>query len=193
MSKHNTDESITENKGFRYICIALSFVAFTCIPFASLINNTFYREYTNYYSVDQRNSLEDFSRFTATLDVENDKVYYIFNNSSGAHYYQAIFEATPVKINMNTELNHFCWSLGEPRFNGDIWSWNLSADDWAWILERDEFTYVYLHVVDQIFIDSYSELFEDPRMIQNGQAFKVERNEAGKIQLKWNNWKNYTS
>lgn len=190
MSKHNTDENITENKGFRYICIALSFVAFTCIPFASLINNTFYREYTKNWEVGQRLALEDFSNFTATLDVEKDKVYYVYNNSDGGIYYKAMFDAIPVRINISTELKHTCWSLGEPRFNGDIWSWNLSADDWAWILERDQFTYVYLHRVDQIFIDSYSELFEDPRMIQNGQAFKVERNEADKIQLKWDNWKN---
>lgn len=162
------------NKVKNIIVAIITCVAVSVVPLGTVINNVFFRSYTKgYYSTN--NSLSDFKSFSQTLDEEKDKIYYIYANSTGATYYRAIYYSLPVKINLSTELGFYSWSLGAPRYDGDVWSINLTVEEWEKILIDGGYTYVYVHHADEIFIETYKFLFKNEEEIVDNSKFIVKK------------------
>lgn len=182
-TQNREDENLKTKRNIHtVVSLILAFITFTLIPFGTVINNIQFRErvYESEYSY--RYDLNDFKTFVATLDSEKDKVFYVYANSTGLPYYMAIFEALPVEINIPSKSGEYIWSLGKPRYEGDIWSYDITSEEWKNILINDQYTYIYLHNVDKIFVDTYKDLFESEESIINYGKYKV-INQNGNITL----------
>lgn len=171
-------------KKIKNIVISIvSCISISIIPFASILNGILFRQHTrNYYKTN--NSLGDFKEFCYTLNPETDKIYYIYTNSTGETYYRAIYYALPIKINITTQIGSFSWSLGPPRYEGDVWSLNVSSKEWEKILIEHNFTHIYIDNTDDIFINTYSSMFENKEDIVNDSGFKIIIQEDSSIKFR---------
>ncbi len=168
-TKRNKNKSKTNTVKYGKITtVVLMIISVIVIPSLCLMGDVI-----NYGDINDRQSLKDFTNFTKTLDAKNDKVYYIYCNSKGRECLKARFEVAPIKMNVDTEIGAYSWSPGSSRYDGDIWSWNVSADEWEKTLIAHNFTHIYLHNVDEIFINTYSELFESVERISNYSRYKI--------------------
>ncbi|MBQ8427711.1 MAG: hypothetical protein IJX18_00485 [Clostridia bacterium] len=166
---YSTEEDISiEYKLKKASLIVAGVFAFSCIPCSTILKNIFKRSqvYTTYY--EQRLSLEDYKDFCDSLDSENDKVYYIDISLSASTYYKAIYEVFPMQMNNN---RIFC--IGPQRGANDIQSRDIKPEVWKAIMIDDQYTHVYLHHVDDVFVNVYQELFERKEDIVNQSAFEI--------------------
>ena len=72
-------------------------------------------------------------------------------------------------------------SVGPATFDGDIWSLDFSVE--GFIQTVLEYDYLYLNVVDTVFIEKYGVAFDNPSMIANGALYKILGSANGKLQL----------
>ena len=80
-----------------------------------------------------------------------------------------------IPYRVETALGLFgSWSLGKPRYEGDIWSLDIDIQSWNDILLNQGFTYVYIFKADEIFKQTYGELFENSENIKNKTLYRVE-------------------
>jgi hypothetical protein len=104
----------------------------------------------------------------ALTHVEHSKrIYLISVGSSGFDFYLARYELAP------RQTNSGCWSLGPPRFAGDVWSCGLSVEEFARTLR--EFDFVLLGPVDDTFWTEYGTLFGASKLTG---LFKVEKDKG---------------
>lgn len=106
-----------------------------------------------------------FDSMVKNMDKKQDKVYFIAQNTTGWEYFVSYYIATPVKISPNA------YSLGNPYYDADIWSRNISLDEWKNTLK--DYTYVYIHKVDDRFIERYGSIFSDISTIKDQKLYKV--------------------
>ena len=66
-------------------------------------------------------------------------------------------------------------SIGPPFYEGDIWSKNVSLSEFKEELFQG-YDYLAIFHLNQFFIDTYGELFEQRNEIAEGTLFKVDRN-----------------
>ena len=69
------------------------------------------------------------------------------------------------------------WSLGTPRYEGDIWTKNISVENLKTNFINRNITYVYIFEADSVFKEMYSELFKSEENIKNETMYKVELTE----------------
>ena len=111
---------------------------------------------------DQRRHIQQVLRPALSRAGRGNRVFMVWQGSTGFELYAGRYEAVPVATNLG------CWSLGSPRFAGDVWTCRLSPDQWAAMLENFEF--VVLGRTDQAFWDDYGGLFKGSR---NAAVYKV--------------------
>lgn len=155
-----SENKIKENS--KFVTIILTAIACLGIPCVS-----FFKVSRNLGLSQIRQSLTDFSNFSSTLEIGKDKVYYVYCDSDGYEFHLARYEAVPI------EMNGGNWSLGEKRKDGDIWSLNITSEEWEKMLIEGNYTHIYLHNVDQIFIDTYGNLFESTNDITDYLKCKI--------------------
>ncbi len=110
------------------------------------------------------------------LDVESEKIYFIAQESNGYEYWISNYYAFP-----NSYYGTWNWSLGEPFYDGDIWTISKTAEEWrAELMEHCD--YVAIHNINDYFLETYSGLFENPEEIQNNNVYKVNK-ETGMLTL----------
>lgn len=100
------------------------------------------------------------------------RIYFISQEDSGFDYWVTRFSVRPNII--NNGYNEFSWSIGEPFYNGDIWTSRTSAEDLKNIL-LNNYDYVALHHVNKYFIEHYSNLFVQPETISDDVLYKVNK------------------
>lgn len=100
---------------------------------------------------------------------KDDRVYFIAQETAGAEYWTMRYSIRPVKMNLS-----FNWSIGEPFYDGDVYSVELSADEWKEMLVKN-YDYVGLYLLNDYFYDNYSVLFEDPAKIACNELYKVDK------------------
>ena len=166
---NNENEKIDERKKFirTVVFLVVALVNFYFLPAVDLLRNSDPGVRAN-VTVNRLSSL--------SLDYRTDRVYYIFQSSHGFEHFIAYYELTPVK---GSPWLH--WSIGTPRYDGDVWTTDITADEWSDMLRQD-FTYVYLEHTDDLFIEEFGELFDDPDQIRNRSLFRVTER-AGKVVL----------
>ena len=123
-------------------------------------------------TIDSRAKFDVFKKLLNTNVQENEKVYFIATNTNGQDYYIAKYEATPIKF------NPYAWSIGDEAYsNEDIWTVIIPVSQWKQEL-IDNYEYVYLHNVDEKFIELYGSLFSDGKEnIKNNQLYRVNKTE----------------
>lgn len=156
---------------------ALCFTLFN-VNLSSLYSITLLSGTTVTEARDTRSGAEISAPLLTKLNSETDKVYIISQNDNGFYYWISYYNFTPVLA--ETEA----WSLGEPYYDGDVWTSDLSPEEFADILIESGYTHVYLYHVDEQFVGLYSSLFDAPDKISSGSLYRV-RQEGGTVQLVW--------
>jgi len=158
-------ENLEEKKGFYTVVIFFFLLINTQLQ--PLANITYSARYFNAVTTNYRAQFEPIKQIEQAADPKKDKVYFISIGSDGKEYYVAKYIATPV------ELCSGAWSLGDPYFNGDIWTADISANEWKEIL-IEECTHVYVHRSNDYFNVNYGELFEN-NVAQNDTLYWIDK------------------
>lgn len=103
--------------------------------------------------------------------TRQDMVYYISCGSNGFDFNVSNYEFVPTKF-----ASPAGYSLGPPRYEGDLKSKDTSVDQLESVLIEDGFTYVYIYKADEIFKEKYAELFESEERIKNETLYKINKN-----------------
>lgn len=151
-------------------CIAFLLIFINVKP---LLNCTILAPYYIDQTVETR---QDYYEMEKVLDVINplqDRVYVITQNNRWGHL-TARYILTPVHI------NNYEYSLGEPYGNTDSYTWNLAVEEWA--SKLNEYDYVYLHRIDEKFINGYGSLFDEDTNFMNDTLYRVTK-DNGTIRL----------
>lgn len=129
----------------------------------------------NWINGSYQKSTETFREQFELLDNEinkledNKKIYYIHQGSSGITYHVMRFNVRPHNI-----YNAFgTWSIGEPFYEGDVWTKNYTATEWKDVLQNESYGYVAIYKINDYFRETYYEVFEDPNDIEENKVYKV--------------------
>lgn len=112
------------------------------------------------------------------VNLEEDKVYIIMQGTDGLDYWRLRYYANPLETNPVAT-----WSIGSKVSEYDAWTYVINCDEWSEILLSQGFDFVYLHDVNQQFIEEFGDLFYNQEDIRNHNLLKVAE-EAGRALLK---------
>lgn len=105
----------------------------------------------------------------------DDRIYFIAQETGGFEYWVCRYVARPNAFNEN-----FTWSIGEPFYEGDVWSQKMDVQDWSEIL-FERYDYVALYKINDYFVQHFGSLFENVEEIENNALYRVNR-EMGKLE-----------
>lgn len=101
----------------------------------------------------------------------DERVYLIATCSKGLEFWTLRYVISPIPTN----LEEIGWSIGEPYYEGDVWTRRIEPD--AWIKNLTEnYEYVYLYKVEEQFETKYGKLFD--HQIESNQLYKVDKKNA---------------
>ncbi|CAO0820150.1 DUF2029 domain-containing protein [Desulfarculales bacterium] len=95
------------------------------------------------------------------------KVFVIWQNSSGRNFHIIRYEIAP------RPTNKWYFSLGEPYFDGDVWTEPLTLEAWAQMLTAEKFDYLFLAKADRQFWERFGTLFSPGTRQEMDLVFKV--------------------
>lgn len=122
---------------------------------------------------------ENIREFSEEMEWQKDKVYLIDQGGSGFVHVVGGCIATPICFSPN-----YGWSLGEPLYDGDIWTLNYSLEEWENILKSDNYTYVYIYKQNEQFIEAYGKVFENKDEIKDRALYKIDRDKNDTLFLR---------
>lgn len=101
--------------------------------------------------------------------TDSDKIYFISQASNGLDYWITRFISRP-----NGFAGNWRWSLGEPQYEGDIWTYGecTNSDEWMKILDDGNYTHIALYSINDYFKEHFSGVFSDPSMISNNTLYE---------------------
>ena len=140
-------------------------------PWGRVVSDMFNNRETVKKTVDKREEYSRLAEFTDLLDYENDRVYFIAQNTNGYEYQVSYYLATPVSLSYDYSMG---WSLGYPYSDDDVWTLDMSAEEWEQALLDGDYRYVYLYHVDKQFRNRFKDLFEYETAISDQSAFEVQ-------------------
>lgn len=105
----------------------------------------------------------------------SDDVYIISQKDNAFVPYTIHYLIMPQKCNMGE------YSLGEPYYDGDVFTTDLTPEEWRTRLI--EYDYLYLHYVDEQFVSQYSILFQPQSEIKSKQLYKIIKGDNNNIIL----------
>lgn len=99
---------------------------------------------------------------------QDDAVWVISEANNGIDKWVIHYNVNPVRVNDSWGA----WSLGEPQYDGDVWTIPKSAEEWRNEILQ-EYNYVALYKVNDYFKAAYGGVFENPKDIENDSLFSV--------------------
>jgi hypothetical protein len=105
---------------------------------------------------------------------ENSRVWIIWQNTSGLEFHITRYLIAPRMVNGFNQS--YKWSLGEPYYEGDVWTYNITQKEWRAEIDNKKYDYILIGRADDKFWQMYGELFCGGDTISNSQLFKVELN-----------------
>ena len=112
-------------------------------------------------------------------DGDDVRVFFISEGDGGYDYWVTRYVVRPYVV-LGDDLSFIKaeWSLGEPQFDGDVWSDSLILDDESWmsVLNNGDYSYIALYRVNDYFKDHYSDVFEDPNSINDNALYRRNEN-----------------
>ena len=165
--------SIRNDKNFIYIIL---------ITILILPSNVLYNNFTNKAkAIETRYNYNVASNTIKSYAKENDKVYIIIQNTTGYEFWQMRFVLRPIKINPN-----FTWSIGTKYTEGDIWTKEYDKKTWMNLLLKEKYSFVYLHRIDDQFINEFKPLFFKQSKISEGNIYRVDKKSKKLVLIKNN-------
>lgn len=110
----------------------------------------------------------------------NDRIYFIAQETTGFDYWVFRFSCRPNRTSEITEGWISGWSIGEPFYEGDVWTYKMDPETWRSQL-LEQFDYVALHKINEYFIEHYGYLFSDSAEIEVGELYRVNQ-ESGMLE-----------
>jgi hypothetical protein len=97
-------------------------------------------------------------------------VYSLWNGTNGYEHFMATYELKPMGSNF------WCFALGSPRNEADVWSCNAPAEQFLEEHKRNEYDALFLGQADQLFVEEYgADLFVDPRELESKNWFSLDK------------------
>lgn len=149
----------------REICFLL--VLILCLPLKSICNLVNGTEKASAHDI--RSVYEPLSSVIRNTCDGDDIIYVISQEDNGFDFWVIRFNARP-----NQVVTAFSWSIGEPFYDGDIWTRSITAEDWRQEL-ISSYDYVALYKLNDYFYETYSILFEQPDTIGENQLYRVNK------------------
>lgn len=107
----------------------------------------------------------DIEQYIPYFDYHTDKIYLVCQNTQGFEYLYLRYLLSPVPIGGPM------YSVGEPYGESDLYTYNYTLDRWLEEIVNQNVTYVYLHLIDEQFIEKYGSAFEGA--IEQGRLYRV--------------------
>lgn len=118
------------------------------------------------------------NKITSTLKDEKKKMYIISQQSNGFDYWVLKYS---VRNNLESLNPNGSWSLGDPYYEGDVWTKKIAPQDWQSEL-KGKYDLVLLYTCDDEFVAAYGEVFTDVSDIHSGGIYSVDKI-TGKLSL----------
>ena len=126
-------------------------------------------------SINARAPYEKLSKQIQQVCDGTDRIYYVSQESSGYDYWVSRFNARP-----NSFSENFSWSIGEPFYEGDVWTKQVTSEQWqAQLLEQ--YDYVALYKINDYFQEHFASLFAQPDEIEENTLYRVNK-ESGLLE-----------
>ena len=161
-------ENITEIKRDKLNYLILFVIIFSVLPINSLKKLSIDNKTSIQNTISTRAKYSQIRKYKSILN-KDDTVYYISCGSKGYDYHVSRYELIPYELESMPS-----WSLGTERYEGDIWSRNISLESLKSTFINNNVTYVYIFNADETFKEIYFELFESKNNIKNKTMYKVE-------------------
>lgn len=168
-------DSIKEIKSDKLNALILLIIICIITSIKSVYDITINKNETVQNAISFRNSYIEINKYKDKI-AKNEKIYYISCGSSGMDYHISRYEMVPYNV-----TNTGSWSLGEIRYDGDIWTSNITMQEWSDILIYENYSYVYIFKSDDIFEKIYGALFENKENIKDKTLYKVNVNNSSVI------------
>lgn len=167
---------------FRYIKLSKSLIAglILCVMLSTSQLDTFIgyiRRYSVNRTVHMYEDIDGYFDHVIASTEENSKIYFISQEDTGYDFWMNKYNLMPRTLNP-----YYCtWSIGEPFFDGDIWTLPISADAWGSDLVEN-FDYVALFKLNDYFYKEFGVLFENPDEIAPYSVYRVNK-QTGMLSL----------
>ena len=96
-------------------------------------------------------------------------IYFISQQTSGLDYWVMRYSLWPNALN-----DSFTWSIGQPFYDGDIWTKNITARQWQDELVS-QYDYVAIYQFNNYFVQHFSSVFANPEDIHEKGIYKVNK------------------
>lgn len=133
-------------------------------PFVYFIRGDYVRQ-----SVAVRAPYETLSAEIRRVCDGDDRIYFVSQESSGFDYWVSRFNARP-----NYFSGNYTWSIGEPFYEGDVWTARVTPEEWQSTL-LEQYDYVALYKINDYFLEHFAELFAEPAEIKVNTLYRVDR------------------
>ena len=168
----STSKKDTQKRDVLILIIILLFIT----PHNSIKKIFIKNKETKEEAIEFRENYKGINKYINKVE-DGKKVYYISCGSKGLDYHISKYEmiSGKIKVDNDSSIDNYNWSLGEPRFEGDIWSTNISLKEFENKLFNNSYDYVYVFKADDVFKDKYGELFKEEE-IKDETMYKVNIN-----------------
>ena len=129
-------------------------------------------------AAEERDFLKPMVEEVKQLVPATKRVFMVYQRSPGRGFHIARYEIAP------RPTNKWFFSLGQPYYDGDVWTENLTPAQLSEMLVKDDFSYFYLQRVDKKFVETYGALFASPDDPWNHRVFAVVKGEGELVRLK---------
>jgi hypothetical protein len=106
-----------------------------------------------------------------------DNVWFIAEHTVGFEFYLFQYELLPASIGRSP------WSIGSPYGPGDLWTdTNITKE--VWDKRLNDFDYVFVHSANEVFLNEFGSLFEDPGTLSRPTIYQIKHRPEGNLLVK---------
>lgn len=165
----------SKNTGWLLGFVLLCFNFF--VPMSELFNVTLLNTERVEATKQTRKTFEQFESELKKVDADNSavRINVIAQNTNGWEYVNLMYLATPIPCAGS-------WSVGQKYSEDDIYTKECASEEWLKLLEDEGVTYVYLHSIDEPFIQRFQEVFQDT--IEAGKLYELKGTHGQKYLVK---------
>lgn len=100
---------------------------------------------------------------------QEEKIWVISQEDKGLDFWIMRYSMRPNRVD-----NSWAWSIGEPFYDGDIWTRSINAQEWQNLL-AEGYDYVILYNINDYFVESFATVFAHPEDIQKNAIYRFNK------------------
>lgn len=156
------------------ICKERAFMAFAIVVVMLLISpGEYIYDYVSRNTVEEsvqvRGYYEPLNGAIQEYVTPKSRIYFVSQGTTGFDYWVMRYNVRPNTFNPN-----FTWSIGEPFYEGDIWTRQITAEQWQEELLED-YDYVALYKVNDFFRSQFASLFAEAEDISENSVYRINK------------------